>query len=475
MFHAILAAACQAIAVEATPTTTHELVLTEQRLPYHADLTTLALSAEDAAIATISGTAYWVEAEGSTERPIVFAFNGGPGASSSPLHFSGVGPVRRERGEDGSRRMVPNETTLLPYADLIFVDPVGTGLSRQTGDQSASPWWGVDGDVSAMRQFIEAWLTCHEREDAAIYLMGESYGGYRAALLADDLDDLSLRGVILVSPALDFGMGGGGAANILPSLFALPSMAVISQFHGITSFNDTPADLFDEVAEFAMREFAPLLLLGGDPFDRELRKTARQLEAYLGMPLDEAGPGGGRLDPETYREALLKEKGLVAGRLDGRVTAPIPTNVPSDRPSAANDPALGLGQSNVILAEDIAQYLSHILGIPVTDDYVSLSLDVNFAWDWSDREGSIFNMSSVSDLKTGFEEHQNFQLLVVGGYYDMATPVLSVRYVLDQSDLPQNQVHYAFLPTGHSVFGDVADARLLLQKIQNLFAEGAIN
>jgi len=158
-------------------------------------------------------TAYILAAPATTEaRPIIFAFNGGPGAASVYLHLARWDHAARRSaaGRRGTPPLVDNAETWLGLGDLVFVDPAGTGLSRATmadGSPGDQAFWETDADIDAMYRFIIAYVARFAR-DRPIYLVGESYGGFRAARLADSLSKLAtirLAGVVLISPAIDRG------------------------------------------------------------------------------------------------------------------------------------------------------------------------------------------------------------------------------------------------------------------------------
>jgi carboxypeptidase C (cathepsin A) len=84
-------------------------------------------------------TAYTVPG-GDVRRPVTFAFNGGPGASSVYLNMGAVGPKRVQFGAGRCPSDAPvttdNPNSWLDFTDLVFIDPIGTGFSRSLVDEA---------------------------------------------------------------------------------------------------------------------------------------------------------------------------------------------------------------------------------------------------------------------------------------------------------------------------------------------------
>lgn len=423
-----------------------QVVLGNKTLRYRASYSELVLkSGAGVPQATISATSYVVQGATDRARPIIFAFNGGPGASSSPLQFSVMGP--RIRAESGGG-MVDNAQSPLDLADLVFIDPVGTGFSRVLPGGSGKPFWSIDGDAAAVGQLIHAWLRQNGREGTPVYIAGESYGGTRLMALLPLVSNLNLAGVLMISPALDMPSDDSD----LGAALTLPSLAVAAVQNGkVPARGRSIPQIFEEARVFATGRYASALFKGSAIAPDEEADVARQLSALIGLPVEDLIASHLRVDVETYRRSLRKNDGLVVGRLDSRVVAPIPTSSPN-RPSAANDPALGLGKSNVILSAPITSYFRQELGFTAPLDYVSLTLDVNFQWIWPPVQGRGAATGLTKNLADAMQAHPKLQAVLIGGYYDLAVPVLLPRYAIDHAWLPANRIRLVARESGHSVF-----------------------
>jgi carboxypeptidase C (cathepsin A) len=202
---------------------------------------------------------------------------------------------------------------------------------------------------------------------------------------------------------------------------------------------------------FAMSDYAAALLQGSALPPAELDRVATRMVQLIGLPKEQIVARNLRIDMEEYRTALLKDQGLVIGRLDSRVTAPVPRDQPN-RPSEANDPALPLGANNMIVSDVMGDYMRNDLKVQTTRDYISLTLQVNFNWDWQVDAESSTAAKLLANIKSLMLKNPRAQLLLVGGYYDLAAPVLSSRYAITHAGLPMNRVKMVALETGHSAF-----------------------
>ncbi|MBB4126516.1 carboxypeptidase C (cathepsin A) [Xanthomonas translucens] len=438
----------------------------EQRLRYRVSFDQLDFAGEhNDRVASISAIGYLAERADADTRPVLFAFNGGPGASSV-LQVEGLGPRLRVR--DGKRqKLIANPHSVLDAADLVFIDPPGTGFSQAPADAAArARYWSDHGDAKAVEAMIRHWLKTHGRERAPLYIAGESYGGYRLALLAADVADLRPAGVLLVSPLLDATSTDDSAGNDLRAVFDLPSLIVAAAAHGKGELaGQAVADVYAQARTFALGDYAQALLQGSAlPADARSR-IATRLATLLGLPAQALLAADLRPDVETFRLGVLAADGRQIGRLDSRVAAPLPAPQAADngRPSAANDPALGLGRSNQIKSVVMADYLHGLFGAALPRDYVSLDIDIAMAWRFAADDGagprpfgSAMRFNPTPNLARLAQANPGFHVLALNGYYDLAVPALGPWYALHHSALDPARVDFRLLPGGHAVFAEDA-------------------
>lgn len=381
-------------------------------------------------------------------RPVIVFFNGGPGASSSPLHMSAFGP--RIRDKDA---LINNPDTLLDAADMVFIDPPGTGLSRTFKPDQVRNVLGVNHDAAAVRGLIAKWLKANGREDSPLYIAGESYGGYRLAVMsgqiAKDKAFPNLKGLILISPSLNM-----SESRDMGQILELPTLAAGAWHHNkIDRKGRSLEATFAEAQRFAISTYAPALLKGAQISAAEKTTVAKGLSGLIGLPVETILNANLRVDSQTYLETLNADQDQLTGRLDMRVVAPKAPPANPNRPAAANDPSLGLGKSNVIKSALITTYLKDELKFPAHDDYVSLSLELNFQWNWDDmNKDRQFVMNVTPDLATLMTDRPDLKMMVVGGYFDLATPVWAARYEIEHANIPLERVEFNAYAAGHSVF-----------------------
>lgn len=461
-------------------TALRHVTIGRRRIDYRASWSeTVLKDADGVPQATISATSYVREGvEGRARRPVMVFFNGGPGASSSPLHFDAFGPRRRPpRGAPPEAPMVDNPASPIDVADLLFVDPVGTGFSRELRVGGGKPYWSPVGDPASVLTLVRGWLREHGRVDAPLIVTGQSYGGTRAALMARDMADLNVVALVLVSPALDYSAGAAAPGNDNPYVFNLPTLAVAAWHHGkVPRDGRGVAEVWEQARAFAQGEYLQALALGSrlPPADEE--RLAARVAALVGLPAADVRAARLRIDSQAFLENLLGAENRIVGRLDTRVAAPKPEKALNpDRPAAANDPSLGLGRSNVIRSPAVARYFRDELGLRTTRDYFGVTLDVNFNWDWSAAPAGKggpaeprFWFTTTPNLAKLLREKPQARLLVIGGYYDLATPLLGVQHALSHAGLPADRVELLALPGSHSPYDDPDSLAQVAARLRDL-------
>jgi len=262
-------------------------------------------------------TAYRLPSPGKP-RPVMFIWNGGPGADSSLLHFSAAGP---RRAQDG--RLVDNEETWLTAADLVFVDPIGTGFSRPTRPEFADEFYGTRGDVTSVTEFVRAWRLLHDAEDTAVFLAGESWGSRRAASVAYALLQRHVRvdGMFLISG--DWGLSHDYLGAPLHAALPAVDMATTALYYGKSPAlaGSSVEQARRTVTQWAQQTYAPALSHLDALKEDERRALVEQLSAYIGVPLEAVDAHTLTVSPGEFRRRLLKDRGQVPYIFDMRRTA----------------------------------------------------------------------------------------------------------------------------------------------------------
>ena len=308
--------------------TEHQVSLGGKRLSYVAEArTTLLRDERHEGRAVVFTTSYLLGGvKDPSRRPITFCFNGGPGSSSVWLHLGMFGPKRVAFDEPAHPppppyELVPSPESILPFTDLVFVDPVGTGLSRPVGKGKLEDFASIKTDVESMAELVTRLVTHFGRWNAPKVLLGESYGGTRVGALAPALQVavMVISAAVMVSPALDFATIDPAPGNVIPNVLFLPGYAATAAFHGAVKVAAKDRGKFlDRARELAVAEYAPALLRGASLPSRARRAVAEQLSAITAMPVEWLIARDLHIPQPQFCKELLRAKGLTGGRLDSR-------------------------------------------------------------------------------------------------------------------------------------------------------------
>jgi len=401
-----------------------------------------------------------------TARPIVFCFNGGPGSSSVWLHLGAFGPRRVEMSEDGKPfpppgRLVDNEDSLLDVADLVFVDPIGTGYSRAIPGEEAKDFHHFKRDIETVGEFIRIYVTRHGRWASPKFIAGESYGTTRAAGLAGQLwnrHGMALNGLILVSSILNFQTAGFdqktwtfSRGNDLPYALFLPTYAAAAWFHGRLD-KDLQAKplraVLDEVEEFAATDYT-LALFEGDTLDpARFDAVAERVAAYTGLAVDYVKAYQLRVEILRFCKELLRADGRTIGRIDARYTG-------IDRFRAGDatesDPSIDavLGPYTSALNHYLRRELEYESELP----YEIMSEKVWENWDYEDFKNAHVDVSET--LRATISRNPFMRVFVANGYYDLATPHFATEYTFRHLGLDpvlRDNVQMGYYEAGHMMY-----------------------
>jgi carboxypeptidase C (cathepsin A) len=387
---------------------------------------------------------------GDADRPVMFVFNGGPGASSAFLHLGAVGPQRVDFPADGSiptmpPRLVPNEESWLAFADLVFVDPVGTGFSRviETGakkdDNSPKPenkngkddetdpkeYFGYKRDLESLCELMGRWLSAHGRWSSPIFIAGESYGGYRVGRLARMLQEtagIGLNGAILISPALEIATLASSDYDVLAWVDLLPSMAAAAAHHGRSrAFGPrTPLEqVLQEAEAFATSEYTAFLTRGASMPAEDRERILARLADLLGLPVELVTRAEGRITMRRFARELLRDERKVLGLYDATLT----TTDPFPDRDSYEGPDPTLSGINPAYTMAVNRQLRSEIGVETDREYEVLSYEVHEAWK-NDAQQHFFvpPVGATDDFRYGMALNPHMKAFITHGRYDLVTP-----------------------------------------------------
>jgi carboxypeptidase C (cathepsin A) len=419
--------------------------------------------------AAIFTTAYLLADADPATRPVCFAFNGGPGSASIWLHLGALGPKRVVIGEDGTMPSPPYAVTDNPeswfeHFDLVFIDPPHTGYSLTATEDARKKMLSVDGDVDALAECMRAWLGRHRRWRSPVYLAGESYGTTRGAALADKLQDLgvALSGLILVSCAMDLQSLVFAPRNDLPYALFLPGFANVAQYHGklAGALGASPEAARAAAEEFAAGEYLAALHAGARLGKTARRRVVNRLAQLTGLAPALVDEKNLRISDQTFFFELLRDRGLIVGRLEARVTGPMAA-------SRTRDWEFDPGIEAIVAPYTMAAhaYMSEQLGIAIEARYEVLSSDAHKHWNWNrgEEKGNGYACTSP-DLSRALRRNPHLRVLVASGRYDLGTPYSASDWSLAQLDVPADvmaRVEHHYYDAGHMMYTREADLKKL--------------
>jgi carboxypeptidase C (cathepsin A) len=405
-------------------------------------------------------------------RPVAFLFNGGPGSGSVWLQMGAFGPKRvaipSDARDDGGPPypILDNPDSLIDVADLVFIDPPGTGFSRLLGKTEGKEFYGVTADAKAVAGVIRRWLNDNGRWNSPKYLGGESYGTSRSAAVVNQLEgttynDVGLNGIILISTVLDFAAGADTPGNELTYITTLPSMAAAALYHGKASAPSV-AGFVAEARQFAIGPYASALLKGQALPPEERATVRRQLARFTGLSETYLEEADLRVTSDRFYKELLRDRGLTIGRLDSRYTG---KDYDSAGESPDNDPSFYGIDAGYTAA--INSWARGTLGFQTDREYQSIG-NIGRDWDWriGGRDANAY-LNLAPYIGTALRENAGLKVFVGQGYYDFATPFFAAEYALSRTGIPQDRVQFHYYDAGHMMYVRDEDRHKLSSDIRD--------
>lgn len=414
-------------------TTQHVLKQNGTEIPYTAVAGTIKPHDSDGKPeAEIFYTAYTTDPV-DTDRPITFVFNGGPGAASTYLHLGAMGPKVVATTEEGAltgppAKLIPNEASWLDFTDLVFVDPVGTGYSGPAGSKSGKDFWGVEQDSESLADFIRLYLTETGRMGSPVFLAGESYGGFRVAVLARELQrkgSVSPSGLVLISPALEFSMLRGEDYDPLPWALQLPSYAAVKLESEGTTSREALAAALKDVEQYAMTDYLVALASG---VQKGGEAASAKVAELTGLPLEKVQQYFARVPQSLFVKEFDRDDGQVLSLYDGSVGGPDPH--PSSAWPRGPDPVLDA--TVPLWSQAFVQYVTEELGYETDEEFKLLNRKISGRWDYGTSPTKQGYVGAMDDIQDARAANKNLEVLIASGYTDLITPYPVPAYLVGQ-------------------------------------------
>ncbi len=396
--------------------------------------------------------------EGEENRPITFVFPGGPGGSCAPEAICAFGPRRILTPKEGKSRLPPydlidNPQTLLPWTDLVFVDPVGTGFST-VGDEgeNLSELFSVDGDIFALGDFVHTFVAYFNRWNSPKYLSGTSYGTARCCGLAEYLavHDFSIHGIILLGTSVDYSTLVGQQNRPLPNALIIPTFAATAWYHGRL----WPEKSLDEVVEYARRfvfdQYLPAAMQPSRLSKPEQDAFYSNLAQLIGLSMDTVRRYQGRFDEHLFANEFFATERKVLGGLDTRYIGDLSTTPFKQQ---GDDPSYRIMQGLFCAFND---YLHNELEtVRPFEQYISFS-PVILQWDFGTYD-SVEWPDLVQRVNRTLVYNPDMKVFVGSGYYDCRTPFAATEYSFDHLNLPlsyRENFQFEYYEAGHGFIFD---------------------
>ena len=463
-------------------TTQQEVVIDGKTIGLTAKTGTMQLRDENNEPIALFGFTYYARNNAEENRPIVFAFNGGPGSSSFWLHMGVLGPKRIVVNDPEYTKAAPyalanNEYSILAVADLVMMDPIGTGLSVPIGKAEFKDFWGVDQDIRSISLFITQFLIEEGRMNHPKFLLGESYGTFRNAGVMNNLlqQGIAMNGVIMVSAVFDLRTLIFPPEDDLPYVVHFPTYAATAWYHDqVPDKPENVYDFLDEVRDFTENEYVPALFKGDRLSMEDKEDIAEKLAYYTGTDAEYWMRANLRVTNGEFFAEALREKSEIVGRLDSRYTG---INLDGISQTGSHDP-----QSAAISPAYITgflHYLHEVLEVDKDQMYtITAGRRPGFAWDWShqgnDRWGTQAAINTAPDMATALSRDPNMKVLILNGIYDIATVFYGVEYTVDHLGLPasiRDNIIMEYYEAGHMMYTEPASLAKFAKDVNGFIKE----
>jgi carboxypeptidase C (cathepsin A) len=399
-------------------------------------------------------------------RPLLFLFNGGPGASAVWLHLGAAGPRRVRMLADGSMppppyQLVDNAFSWLDNADLVFIDPVGTGYSRAVKPELTKKFASVRGDIDSVGRFIRLYLTRYERWSSPLFLVGESYGTFRAAGLSEYLIErgIALNGIIMVSAVMNMETISFDRGNDLPYMLSLPGYTATAWYHKKLGKQIDLDKTLTASETWAATDYLMALTKGDRLSPGERQSIVDTLAGFTGIEKTFIENHNLRIDVKSFSGELLRKQGRMVGFMDSRFTLANP------------DPAAPAGFDATVatvrppFTSAFENYVRRELGFRCDLEYFTLGGGIG-RWDW---EVNNHYADTSAGLINAFAKNPYMKLFVASGYFDLATPYFATEYTLAHLGLPpaiRKNITTRRYRTGHMMYLDSAAASWLKRDVE---------
>ncbi len=438
----------------------HTITLNDQKIPYQTICEdNVFYNAAGKPVASIFSYAYIrTDVPDPSSRPLIFAYNGGPGSSSIYVHAGFFGTRRVSYGEPdrpsafGPYEVIDNPDCLLDIADIVLVDPVGCGYGMLLDETEKDNFLGIEADAEALLSFIESWCLRYQRGLSPKYLIGESYGCTRSATAAgiaatngkERAYGVAFDGIVMIGNTVTVGEYFGRNVPVEESVLGFPTYAGVNWYHNHPS--DQPVEEFVREAKAFADEDYVLALYKGEALDEEKKEyIIEKVCYYTGVSREYLISHGLKIDDNDYRQEVLRTKGKAVSRYDGRITRPVLSPWKDEERKALWDDATADRYDTCFYAALTGDILPY-LGIHLDRNYVNMTM---YYKDWN--KTCEFGTTG-EQLRNAMTRRPGMRVFFANGWYDLCTEFGHVFYTLDHAGLPKDRISVKGYKSGHMIY-----------------------
>lgn len=415
--------------------------------------------------------------ENSSARPVLFAFNGGPGSSAMWLHAGMLAPKTAKMDNPTEPQLVPpfeienNPNCLLDLCDIVIIDPLGTGYSLVLDQEKAKGVYSIEQDARVFCEFIQHWIRENKRWNSPKYVLGESYGTIRACVLVNHLmggplsagavsSGISLDGIVLMGTVLMVNPypNNWDEHGVAELALDLPTMAATNWYY-MQGEKPDYYQFTEQAYQFVETELLRNLYRGNTMTREEKNAFTRKLAYFTGLSEEYLCKNNYRVSLEAFSRELLADHGLEIGMYDGRFTLPLSQQM-GDHDPVGDDSAMGLYAP--VMRAAFMEIADKELGIELDRDFSIINFNVNAKWQFDEVK------TPFQYLQSALRRNKDLRVLICNGVFDLVSTIGQARYTAAHLESRKGQVIVKEYPSGHMSYVGEQSAKLLTEDIRRL-------
>jgi len=458
----------------------HRTVLRNSEISYYSSCGSYVVNDPDGCeIGTIFFYAYLrTDIADTSKRPVLFAYNGGPGASCFWLHLGALAPKRVKTEWIFNGQSAPEDDLLeenpdcpLDVCDIVFIDPMGTGYGKIINREAAEAYFNPETDAAVTAAFIENWLLENNRLGSPVYLAGESYGAIRSALVvsaltggpflpAKKVQGTTVSGIVILGNSIIAEPTNGFFSEKgLPFSVQILPTAAATHWYYQESKDCSLAERIEETEAFIQNTYLKALYMGNRMPEEERKDAAQQLSALTGISAEWLIHHQLKFDSTFFRNTYFAEKGMVMSQYDTRFL---------QRQGTEIDPTA----DDAVLAKLVPYFLKGLLqyekelGIDRKDAYIYTDFVQAMGWNFSAAN------TPFEHLQAALDRNRQLRVFFANGVYDFRAEAGQAVYAAGKLQTEEGQVLVKNYPSGHMAYIGKESAKMFGDDLRSFLTKG---